>query len=249
MRRTLVALLLLCGSVAVPAFAQDAGPADRPPLKASLAACANGAGEDQRFAVFTASMPAYRGTKRMAMRFDLFVRTGGSKLWRPVKSKGFGRWERSDPGRAGFVWTKRVERLLQGAEYRSAVRFRWYQADAPRPDRVRRSPVCTQPDQRPNLLIDALAAGPAVEGRSTYRVTVRNDGRTAAGAFDVTLTSSAPDEARTIASLPAGERATVELTGGLCTDDVPVRVILDPDRVVDESDETDNRSSGACEPR
>src|SRR5687768_4954262 len=156
MRRTLVALLLLC-LAAVPAAAQDAGTAAtadtagaRPPLKASLAACSVGAEEDQRFAVFTGSMPAYRGTTRMAMRFDLFIRPTGAREWLPVKGKGLSRWQRSDPGREGFVYTKRVERLLQGNEYRVTVRFRWYQSGAKRSDRVRRTPVCRQPDQRPN---------------------------------------------------------------------------------------------------
>jgi hypothetical protein len=224
-------------------------PADAPPpLKAALAACATGVSEEERFAVFTGSMPAYRGTKRMAMRFDLFIRIVGSDDWLPVKSKGFGRWERSDPNREGFVYTKRVERLLQGAGYRVAVRFRWYQsAGAARPDRVRRTPVCRQPDQRPNLALGDIQLLPGPRpGTAVYRVTVANTGRSAAGAFELSLTSAEPADVRTIAGLPAGERATVELVGGVCSATAPARVTVDPQGLVDESVESDNRSSGTC---
>jgi hypothetical protein len=242
MRRTLVALLLLAAvAVAGPAAAQDSP--EPPPLKAALAACASGPSEDDRFAVFTGSMPAYRGTERMAMRFDLFVRPAGAKLWRPVKSKGFGYWVRSKPGVSGFVWTKRVERLLQGAEYRSAVRFRWVQEEGTeRAERVRRSPVCEQPDQRPNLKVSGVTVLPG----GKYRAVIVNDGVTAAGSFDVRLESSAPNDTRTVASLPAGEQATVELSGGECTSDFPVRVVLDPLKLVDESSERDNRFEVTC---
>jgi hypothetical protein len=246
MRRTPVALLAAV-LLAAPALAQDrptVSPAPpQPPLKASLAACVSGLSEDERFAVFTGSMPAYRGTERMAMRFDLMVRAEGAKLWRPVRSKGFGRWVRSKRGASGLVWTKRVERLLQGAEYRATVRFRWMQAEGyERGERIRRTPVCRQPDQRPNLRVDAVTVLPG--GR--YRAVIVNDGRTAAGSFDVRLESSAPNDTRTVASLPAGEQATVELSGGACTADFPVRVVLDPLKLVDESSERDNRFAVDC---
>src|SRR5687767_4921726 len=121
MRRTLVCLFLVAFAAAVPAVAQDAQPAaggSAPPLKASLAACSVGASDDQRFAVFTGSMPAYRGTRRMAMKFNLYIRPIGATSWLPVKAKGLGRWQRSEPVREGFVYTKRVEGLLQGNDYR-----------------------------------------------------------------------------------------------------------------------------------
>lgn len=240
MRRTLFVFLVALLAAAAPAAAQDTS---APPLKAALAACVNGPSEDQRFAVFTGSMPAYRGTERMAMRFDLYERLEGSRRWTPVKSKGFGRWVRSKPGVGGFVWTKRVERMLQGADYRATIRFRWDQAEGyARADRTRTSPVCRQPDQRPNLRVDSVVD----LGAGRYRAVIVNDGRTAAGSFDVRLESSLPDDRRTIASLPAGERATVELTGGVCTDDFPVRVVVDPPKLVDESSEADNRTVVRC---
>src|SRR5690606_36748050 len=138
--------LLLVFPAAAGAFAAD----ERPRPRVALAACSTGATDDERFGVFTASMPALRGTVRTAMRFPLRERTPGSR-WTRVRAAGFGRWERSDPGRAGFVYTKRVERMRRVADYRVVVRFRWEQADGTRRRRVRRSPVCRQPDPRPDL--------------------------------------------------------------------------------------------------
>ena len=245
MRRTLVALILAACAVAAPAFGQPSPPA----LKATLAACQTGPSEDQRFALFTASMPAYRGTRRMAMRFDLFMRPHGSDMWEPVRSKGFGTWIRSQPGKEGLVWTKRVERLESAADYRVAVRFRWYQAGtAPRADRVRRSATCVQPDQRPDLAIDAIAVQPGPDASSrTYVLSVVNAGTGSAGAFSVGLsTATTVLGQRDIAALPAGEHATVEIVGPACTAGEQLVGRADIGRVVDESDERDNRFARTC---
>jgi hypothetical protein len=249
MRRTLVVLTALLALVATGTSSAQQGAGAAPPLKASLAACVSGPSEEQRFAVFTGSMPAYRGTKRMAMRFDLFTRTSASLRWQPVKTKGLGRWQKSDPNRAGFVYTKRVERLSQAAEYRVAVRFRWYQSDAKRPDRTRRTPVCRQPDQRPNLRIETLDVLPGPDAASRrYVATVLNDGRTAAGPFDVAIVA-ASDEVRRVAGLPPGERATVEVAGAACPEGERVTARADVRGVVEESSERDNRSLTACDGR
>ena len=246
MRRTLVLLLLLC-TAAVPAAAQDGSSDARPRLKASLAACSTGANEDQRFAVFTGSMPAYRGTTRMAMRFDLFLRPVGGRDWLPVRGKGLSRWQKSDPGREGFVYTKRVERLLQGYEYRTTVRFRWYQSGAKRRDRVRRTPVCRQPDQRPNLRIEGVAIQPGPDAATRrYVLTVLNEGETAAEQFEVGLVTT-QDDVRTVAALPAGERATVEVVAPACPVGERVSARADVRGVVEESDERDNRFITACD--
>jgi hypothetical protein len=119
MRRTFVVVLLLL--VIAPAHVRAQ---ERPPLRASLAACESGPQAGQRFAVFTASMPALAGTRQMSMRFDLMERRDGARRrWRRLTAPAFGRWDRSkEPGAAGFIYTKRVERLSQAAEYRATVR-------------------------------------------------------------------------------------------------------------------------------
>lgn len=249
MRRAPFVVLLTLLAVAGPAGAQAPTPtADPPPLKATLAACVSGATADERFALFTGSMPAAAGTVRMAMRFDLYVRPiGGDGAWKPVKSKGFGRWERSLAGKSGFVYTKRVERMLPAAEYRTTVRFRWYGAKGVQRESVRRTPVCAQPDQRPNLtlaLIEVVTADPSAV---RYVLQVTNEGATAAGTFDVALLGELEPVRRTVPGLPAGESATVELVGQRrCTADAPIGFRVDPDDVVEESSERDNRSRWLC---
>ncbi|HWT91715.1 MAG TPA: CARDB domain-containing protein [Solirubrobacteraceae bacterium] len=242
-------VFLLSLLVAGPALAQTPTPTvDPPPLKATLAACASGPTAAERFALFTGSMPAAVGTTRMAMRFDLHVRPiGGGAAWKPVKSKGFGRWERSLAGKSGFVYTKRVERMLPAAEYRTSVRFRWYGAKGVQRESVRRSPVCAQPDQRPNLTLALVEVVTADAPTVRYVLEVTNDGATAAGTFDVALSGELEPVRRTVPGLPAGESATVELVGQRrCTPDAPVSFRVDPDDVVEESSERDNRSRWLC---
>lgn len=243
MRRTLFAFLLAVLVLAAPAAGQD-----RPPLRASLAACETGRERVERFAVFTGSMPAVRGTQRMAMRFTLLWRREGGTRWRASKARAFRRWHRSAPGRGGFVWTKRVEGLRESAQYRAVVRFRWYAAGGRLQREVARAtPLCRQPSQRPNLRVEAIEIAPATEpDTSRYRITVINDGLTPAGAFTLGLVVAEDERVREVAGLAAGERTTVEVVGRACEPGRVARVTLDVRGVVKESDERDNASDRAC---
>ena len=242
MRRTLAPLLLL---LALPAPGHAVAPGELPPLKASLASCATGPQAADRHAVFTGSMPAQRGTARMAMRFDLLRRDDGSRDYVRVKAAKLGRWERSEAGRAGFIWSKRVERLDDGASYRARIRFRWFDAaGAVQRTAVRRTPACAQPDQREDLEIAEVVA----ERPSGYRVTVVNAGATAAGASWLTLAvGDAGAERAAVPALAPGERATVAVAGERCGLERPVRLVADAEDDVDEADERDNRVLRACD--
>ena len=244
MRRTLVAVSLCLAAVVAPAAASHRDGAASPALRAVLAACSAGPTEDERFAVFTGSMPARSGTRQMAMRFDLQVRREGTMPWSSQRARGFGRWLRSQTGRSGFVYTKRVERLEQGVEYRSVVSFRWHGADGRVLRRTaRRSRVCRQPDLRPNLRVGAVEVLPGPDGSTArYRVTIANSGRSAAGPFEVAVDATV----RQVAGLPAGEKAVVELVARRCTAAGRPEFVVDRDGVVEESDEDDNRFSPAC---
>lgn len=243
MRRTLAPLALL---LAFPAVGHAvAAPDELPPLKASLTSCATGPTAAERHAVFTGSMPAQRGTARMAMRFDLLRRDEGSRRYARVKAAKLGRWERSEPGRAGFIWSKRVERLDDGASYRARIRFRWFDADgAVQRTAVRRTPVCVQPDQRADLEVGEVV----FEDGSGYRVTVVNAGATAAAGSWLTLAVGRSATGRVaVPALAPGERATVAVAGGRCGPDRPVRVVADARDEVDEGDERDNRVLRSCD--
>ena len=79
---------------------------DAPRLRATVSSCQAGIDPASRAAVFTASMPGNDDTARMAIRFDLQQRTVDGGVWKKVAAPSFGRWERSRPGVAGFVYTR-----------------------------------------------------------------------------------------------------------------------------------------------
>jgi hypothetical protein len=133
--RLLPLLLLLAVPVAA-ARAEDAAV----PLRASLVAC------DVGEAVFRASMPDAPGASRLELRFALQERAVGDEEFAALRVPGWDRWERSEPGRAGYVLTRRVMGLREGAAYRAEVRFRWRAADGEVVRRARRvTTACRQP--------------------------------------------------------------------------------------------------------
>jgi hypothetical protein len=141
MRRLVVLLCLLAPLPAAPASAQQ-----RPTLRAELLRCRTGDTAGTRSATFRASMPAMRRTRRMAMRFELRHRRRAGAEFRRVRVPDWDRWERSEPRSAGFVFTRRVQRLRRGVAYRAVVVFRWYGAGGSVQREARRlTEQCVQP--------------------------------------------------------------------------------------------------------
>ncbi len=234
MRRAapLTALLLV---LVVPSAAR-AG--DAPKLRAIVSSCQSGVDPASRSAAFTASMPAKQDTKKMAIRFDLQQRTVDGGIWKKVAAPSFGRWERSRRGVAGFVYAKDVHGLTAPGEYRAVVRFRWFAADGTIDETRKTTRTCRQPDQRPDLVGGRVqvVAGPG--GTATYRLPVRNTGRTAAGPFAVTLqVGGARVSAATVGGLAPGGSTIVELSGPACSTGQSVQLTIDDGDAVDESSE------------
>lgn len=243
--RTILAAAAILAVVPASAPAKQA-----PALRADTPTCRTGVTPDERFAVFTGSMPAKRGAARMAMRFDLQLREPGDSRYRSVRAPSFGRWERSKPGRSGFIYSKRVDGMQAPATYRAVVRFRWLDDSGHTVARARRyAPRCTQPDPRPNLRLLALrATAGTTAGTTTYLLTVVNSGRGPAGAFDVTV---GPDDrgavtTTTVGGMAAREVRVLEVTGRACDAQGRVRVRLDVGAAVAESDEQDNEARRDC---
>jgi len=243
MRRSVALLpVLLAALTPVPAaFAQ--GPAATP-LRAGLQECTTGDTAAERAAVFTGSMPALRGTRRMWMRFELQERRAGDGVWTRVAAPGLVLWERSSPGRSGFVFAKRVERLAAPASYRAVVRFRWYDASGRlQRQTTRRTPVCRQPDPRPNIVVSAIAV--LAPGR--YAVTVANRGRGAAAPFGVVLSIGGDDARRErVLGLEPGQVLTIPIEGAPCRAGAVLRAAADPEDDLDESDERDGVLARTC---
>jgi CARDB len=247
MRRLAVtaSLLALAGGGAA-ALAQTQ-PGQRPPLKVALETCQTGAAPADRYAVFTGSMPTQDKTASMAMRFDLFERTPQAQGFDHVALAKWGIWERTTKaGVPGFIFAKRVDQLAAPAAYRAVVSFRWYDSAGKVLRSERRvSPVCRQPDPRPDLHVKRVTFD---SGKA--HVVVRNRGRSAAGAFDVSATvADGPGISRTVNGLPQAAQTTLTFPAARCTAGASATITVDPSGAVDEADEADNTVIVPCPQR
>lgn len=244
MRRSLLAICL--AALALPGAAR-AGTPDPPDLGAELTSCVTGVAVASRAATFRGSMPTIARASVLAMRFDLERFRGTS--WRPVTASTFGRWERSVPGAAGFVYDKRIEQLAAPASYRATVRFRWSDAAGHVVRELRRrTPTCRQPERRPDLQPVTIVPGAArPDGTVTYVVTVRNTGVTVAPPFRLGLSvAGVALVPQPVPVLGAGADATVSFDGPACRPGEGLRAAADADALVDEADEGDNALVQRC---
>jgi hypothetical protein len=242
---------LAAAALAAPAGASARPAADKAPaLAARLVACTTGGDDASRAAVFSGAMPAATGTRRMLMRFVLLQRLGADAgaPFRRLSVPGWGRWERSDPGRRGFVFTKRIEALMAPAAYRAAITFRWLDAKG-RTQRTttRRTAPCEQPDPRPDLELAGVTAALLPKGQAAYTVSVANDGHGDADPFAVTVTvGTAVSDPLTLGPLAAGQRATGTLAAPRCAPGSTITVTIDAAHAVDESVEADDIVQRPC---
>ena len=233
----LVALLTATGQ----AMARDEPPA----LGATVETCSASALPAQRVASFVGSMPAIAGATVMEMRFDLERRMRGEPRWRRMRGvPAFGAWERSDPGRAGFVFHKRVDSLVVPASYRTVVSFRWKDAGG-RSVRAarRRTAACEQPDMRPNLVPGTLTGVFDLRpGLAIYKLVVRNAGRSAAGPFGVRVGTGTAE----VEGLAPQQERTVLVLAPICLAGTTTPAVVDADGRVDESAERGNAAGRRC---
>jgi hypothetical protein len=131
--------------------------ASSPVARAALVSC----DKDAREAVFQGRVASVRSSARMQMRFTLQVNAPGEKRWRRVDAPGFGEWITAPPSLRRYTYDKTVQDLLAPANYRAVVNFRWRNGHGKvvRSERAT-SPVCRQPDERPDLLVRDLVIEP-----------------------------------------------------------------------------------------
>jgi hypothetical protein len=239
-----LALAAACGGVASPARA------DRLPLAAKVTDCTTGALDAERAAAFTGSMAASSQTKRMQMRFLLTQRTGpGPKgVYKKLSVPGWGGWEKSDPGRQGFVFTKRIEALIAPAAYRAVVTFRWLDARGHvLRTTSRTSAACEVPDPRPDLVlggVDAVATG---RDSAAYTVAVGNEGHSDAVPFAVTVTvGGVVSDPVILGPIAAGDRVSGTLAAPKCAAGSTITITVDAADAVEESTEGDDVVQRPC---
>ena len=224
-----------------------ANPATAGPSNARLAllSCTTGLSSGERTAVYEGRMRRVAGTRKMQMRFALQWRQPDAKRWTAIKAPGLGTWVSSDLGVKSYTFTKRIENLAAPASYRVVVRFRWLDARGRsiETDQLVSKP-CREPDLRPNLVPRRVYSERIGDPeRRRYVVVVRNEGETAAGAFDVGLGALAPGH---VVDLGPGASTLVSFEGPRCDAPATLTATVDPGALVDEADEDDNALSVSC---
>jgi len=246
-RPTLIALLVLLvsGVGAASASAEKAVT-----LAAKTTTCTTGPDDASRAAAFTGSMPAAAQTKRLQMRFVLIQRKGASPkgAFKKIAVPGWGGWEKSDPGRQGFVFTKRVEALAAPAGYRAVITFRWLDAKGHiQRTTTRTSPACEQPDPRADLVLAGVAATSVGKSTAAYDVSIANEGHADAAPFAVTITvDGTASDPVTLGPIAAGGRLTGLVAAPKCAPGSTITITLDVANTVAESVEDDDAVQRPC---
>ncbi len=128
---------------------------------------------------------------------------------------GLGVWQKSSTGRSGFIFKKRVQGLAAPGEYKAVVRFRWRQGRPAAALDQAQDAVCAQPDQRPTCVPARSTSRAGRSPTGDLCAVVTNDGRSAAGPFDVALAVNGADQpAQRVGRGPRrGRRADADLRG------------------------------------
>ena len=245
MRRLVVTAATVLLALAAAAAAQAQSTVTTPsaptqpatPLRASLDACQPALTATDRSAVFSGSMPSVAGTRRMRMRFDLYVKRDATMAWRRVTAPRWGIWHVSRSRVPGFVFTKVVDGLDAPASYRAVVRFRWYGQHEQLIRSARRtSATCVEPDPRPDLRLSSITALPLGSGSARYTLVVANAGLDVAGAFRIVLAIGDRRVPISIAAgLAAGQQRVAAIEAPSCVGVGKVSVLLDPEGVIDQA--------------
>jgi hypothetical protein len=244
----LTPLVVLAGTVAGALAAPSAGSKAGQAI-VTVADCHPADQMADRYASFNAQMRTVPGTQRMAMRFTLLERLGGDLVpFKPVPLPDLKPWRRSKPNARAFIYTQRVTALRDGGAYRMRVQFRWYGGHRTllRSATVR-SRTCRQPVPLPDLTITSIWSAPAlVSGQRVYSITVANRGYGDARNVPVELKiDGSTVGGSNVDLLPAQESSVVQIQGPQCV--LTVRAVVDPDRVVPETDDSDNSLTLPCD--
>jgi hypothetical protein len=202
--------------------------------------------KDVREAVFEGQVRVFRKAPKMQMRFTLQASTPDAPKWRKVEVPDFSEWITAPANVGKYTYDKTVQDLLAPASYRAVVDFRW-KSKAGKTIRGERviSPVCKQPDARPDLLVRNVRR----EDGSFVGVIV-NRGRDAAGPFAVDFRLDGVLVGTVeVAGLDPNAPLTVMTPapkGPCAAPDTPVEVVADPRTQVDEADEENNSFATTC---
>jgi hypothetical protein len=213
-----------------------------PFARAALVSCDS----DTREAVFEGRVLSLRKAAKMQLRFTLQALTPDDSGWRRIDAEGFGTWITAPPALGKYTYDKTVQDLLAPASYRAVVDFRWRdrKGKTVRTERAI-SPVCKQPDARPDLVVRRVRAEDGA-----YVAVIFNRGREAAGPFAVDfLVDGAPVGTVEVIGLAPRTPITVMTPASAtarCAPGTPLEAVADPRSQVDEADEENDSLSAFC---
>jgi hypothetical protein len=216
------------------------GPTDSeaPGVMATVEQCLPAVTQADRSVTFSGQMVAVAGTQRMTMRIDLQEKTAGEPSFHAVSAPGLGVWRRSGDGVKIYKYLKQITNLPAPAVFRAQVRFRWINEDGRLiRHELRRTSTCVQPDERPKLVVEQVKVTPLAEpSMAEYQVVLRNEGRSAASGFGVTLgIYGALLTQLNAPSLDAGAREVLDTQAPRCTPSSKVTVLVDPRHQIEEA--------------
>src|SRR4051794_6073198 len=197
--------------------------------RALLATC----DKDLHEATFQGQVTQLRKGLKMQMRFTLQASTPDAPKFRKVAADTFGAWITAPASARRYTYDKTVRELLVPASYRVAIDFRWRSgAKTVRSERAL-SPICRQPDLRPDLVLRSVRAE-----RDGYTAVVVNRGKQPAGAFDVDFQRNGTSVGSSrVTGVAPGQVVDVFLPGPQCGEGEALTAVVDPRAEVDEADE------------
>jgi hypothetical protein len=204
----------------------------------------------------TSVMTPLTGTNKMQVRVLVLTRTKAAGPYSMVSGGDLGTWiTPANPTlgqRHGDVWIlrKQVVDLAAPAAYRFRVFFRWIGAHGRLLGTAEReSPICSQPELRPDLLVQSLAVQP-VAGHprlNRYVATIRNAGATAAGPFEVLFTpGTLAVKTKDVTGLAPHARLQESFLGPACSSASATTVTVDPNDQVDDFNRANNSMTAVC---
>ena len=244
------------GAAGAAALDGGAAAAQSPRARLQGVLCERALDPPARGVAITALMRPLAGTTRMQLRFQLLTKPKGAGAYSAITSGDLGTWiTPTNPTlgtRSGDVWKfqKQVLNLAAPAAYRFRVSFRWLGARGRVLGTVtRQSPPCSQPELRPDLLVQSITVQP-VNGRprvNRYVAVIRNAGATATGPFEILFTPGAlPVQTATASDLAPHSKLVERFIGPLCSNAAATTVTVDPEDKVDDFNRSNNSLTAVC---
>jgi hypothetical protein len=176
----IVALALALGGALTTDAHARATKAPAPALSIESKVCAVGPTDAERSATVTASAILGDDGDRASMKFSIQQRIGKAK-WKSVPGSaksGLGAWETGDAGHAGLRYTKTINGLSEGVQYRILVDARGVDAAGKVVTKsIRKTVTCVQPLFTATLQLVKAVDTAKSDGTHTVNVNLRNAGR------------------------------------------------------------------------